>query len=48
MEQSEALAHEIKALESELKAAKGAVAELEKQIREKNTLLDLIKRGSGN
>ncbi|WP_404358435.1 hypothetical protein [Methylotuvimicrobium sp. KM1] len=48
MDRSEALALEIKALESELKAAKSTAAELEKQIREKNTLLDLIKRGSGN
>lgn len=48
MDQSEALAHEIKALKSELKAAKSTVAELEKQIRKKNTLLDLLKSGSGN
>ncbi len=48
MERSKVLAHEIKVLESELRAAKVAVAELEEQIREKNTLLDLLKRGSGN
>lgn len=48
MVQSEALTLEIKALESELNAAKGNVAELEEQIREKNMLLERIKRGSGN